>query len=361
MKIREMSRARRAAKVVFGDNPCHFLADPRVRITQCTEKDDLVVLITFTLEDEPDIQFFLKVCVAASSGGTEGGDALVEEALFRRGGAAEEAILKQVSGVRKLAPYAIQYLASFHCKDLKELVHDGMPDVVRTEFSKLLLENILEPLPVVFLFMEHSSGMDLFRFFRMAETFGYFDLLAVLGQLVYMLHLMEVHEIYHNDLHVGNILVETIDKPVARVLKWEGGTVTLPPSRFIPRVIDWGMGQSKEHPENPNNIDLSDGDPCKKMGICMKPNRDLAQLMYNIKFQCNEAEYGRRLTTPIKHLRELLFDIVGNDEWMKSYTSQHVSDGHPCYSTKDDCILVESNSATQGLEVFAKYIRGLHP
>lgn len=360
MKVRDAGRrARRAAEAVFGSQPCEFLASKEVRVEN-VEMHDTEVLVFFTLHEEPEMPWVLKV-TPHDSAVSEVSGPLVEERIY-----------KEVTGIQEIAPFVVTQL-SFQCRDMNELVdkltESRMKDHFLEMMSKFRDDFSLDegaPVPVVLVFSKQRTGDDMHKFLvDHGPKIGYSDVLSLVGQIVVALSLFERHGIYHNDLHLHNVLVETREKPIALCFRWDDGEIVLPRSRHVVRIHNFDLSQSKENPVNGNLHDRYK-DACREAEMCIRMGkrngRDLAQILYHIKSVLESTTRTRGRNRVTTHSIELMRDLVGNDEWMDSKPSSHFWPGYPCYGIVNPkvcpCIPVHSNSAGDALRVLSRYLGG---
>ena len=84
---------------------------------------------------------------------------------------------------------------------------------------------------------------------REGERLNKAEELQVLFQLIYALHVMETLRLSHNDLHTGNILIQTLAQPVTLTYRIYG-TVYQVTTRFIAYVYDWDFAVCDELGQN---------------------------------------------------------------------------------------------------------------
>jgi hypothetical protein len=77
-----------------------------------------------------------------------------------------------------------------------------------------------------------------------------YEINSIIFQLLHALYVMEKLEIMQNDLHFGNVLVETLDQPKKITIKVEGKIVTFL-TKYIPKIFDWDRGYCPALGPNP--------------------------------------------------------------------------------------------------------------
>ena len=73
---------------------------------------------------------------------------------------------------------------------------------------------------------------------------------SIIFQCLYSLCLMDFFKISHNDLHLGNLLMEVLDSPTCFTFKFGNNNVSFR-TRYIPKFYDWDRGFQKSNGDNP--------------------------------------------------------------------------------------------------------------
>jgi len=87
-----------------------------------------------------------------------------------------------------------------------------------------------------------NSGRDLSRY----------DVACILFQLLYALYIFDAYKIMHNDLHLGNVFVQVLDKDQSMSFTIKGKTVTMS-TRYIVKMYDYDSAQADALGINPKN------------------------------------------------------------------------------------------------------------
>jgi hypothetical protein len=205
------------------------------------------------------------------------------------------------------------------------------------------------------------------------------DLEAVSLQVVYCVAGGERRGVAHNDLHLGNILIEYLatevqftlcDRPAAgaqaRARAAPGMTpvgfeLHLPPTRWMCKIIDWdmatinGVATMPPHVHAPKNgaLDLFfPPDACEHAGLCGQPGRDLAMVAYNVWQELEGIERGargapRRRAAAAKGWWLKLVPQL--EPFLRAAPDSLVHAGYPCYASPGGCRPVPTPSAVSVL------------
>lgn len=107
------------------------------------------------------------------------------------------------------------------------------------------------------------------------------ELLNITTQLLYSLNVMESYNLVHNDLHLGNVLVEKLEKPEWFVFIVDLSHIIIMRTKYIPKIYDFDRSAGM-NPVNylQNNLIDPNGPYCIKFGECQSENykRDVYML-----------------------------------------------------------------------------------
>lgn len=146
----------------------------------------------------------------------------------------------------KLSPNFIPLIALGIC-DLNS-TQDDIIDAVKNPNSKSDLQEFFIDLPPMFQFKlkiiitgtnrdKMRSLDDLFRKEKLPNE----EVASIIFQCLNALYLMEYFEIMHNDMHFGNILVQTLTTPICLTYKCGVNEVTFK-TNYIVKFYDWDRG-----------------------------------------------------------------------------------------------------------------------
>ena len=95
-----------------------------------------------------------------------------------------------------------------------------------------------------------TSFTDVMDKDKLSSFLGESERASIIFQCMYSLCLLEYFQISHNDLHLGNLLMEVLDSPVCLTFTFENNEVSFR-TRYIPKFYDWDRGYQESLGENP--------------------------------------------------------------------------------------------------------------
>lgn len=146
------------------------------------------------------------------------------------------------------------------------------------------------PLKTGILLTKVFSNTDSLR--NLKYTFDQDDLEKIYFQIIYALAILEKFKIVHNDLHNGNIFIQTLEQPVkyAFVINKKRYLID---TQYIPIIYDWDYSYCEE----------------------LSYNRRMEQWFCGTKNMCSEFEAGKDLYTLLCMGRPELLSAYNPDEY----------------------------------------------
>ena len=104
-------------------------------------------------------------------------------------------------------------------------------------------------------------------------------MLAIIFQVLYSLVCFAHVGLQHNDMHLGNIWIEDLGRPVVLYYARRGDKYVELKTRWFVKIYDWDRGSSV-HPAVPSNLELSYA-YCRRIGTCeaWNPKYDLFKFL----------------------------------------------------------------------------------
>jgi hypothetical protein len=159
---------------------------------------------------------------------------------------------------KRLTPHLMMYLGSKHVQDWGKVFDQTsmyplsikLHEQFEHEFGKLSVQKSRRGGDL--LMTECGNGITLLKFLDKYTHADHDELLKLLFQIIYTLHVMDNYEITHYDLHLGNIFLEKLhtqldQTPQTFVYFLNDNTyVVLQLGNYFARLFDWDMAYQKD-------------------------------------------------------------------------------------------------------------------
>lgn len=159
---------------------------------------------------------------------------------------------------------------------------------------------------------ECGNGITLLKFLDKYTHADHDELLKILFQIIYTLHVMDNYEITHYDLHLGNVFLEQLSAqrdqtPQTFVYFLNENTyVVLELGEYFVRLFDWDMAYQKDVIKKVEEDSRRKHWACKDAGIC---NTHKSQYDFHKLFMLIYKYYKLKLD---RSILEFLKDQYGN-------------------------------------------------
>ena len=198
----------------------------------------------------------------------------------------------------RITPHVTPYLGTFRCNDFLRSLDILPPTQIRqikSQWNYITQGNAInymEPniFTANFVVLQMNKGTTLKEFIKTATQP---ELTSILFQVIYTLHCFAKVGLRHNDLHLGNILIET-DYPVKTISYFlDPDTVyKVPTNGVFAKIYDFDRGYTSG---STTNFLLENDGFCQNYGTCNVENPffDIFSLITNIYFNTLQLkQYG---------------------------------------------------------------------
>lgn len=184
----------------------------------------------------------------------------------------EEQIYRVVTSMlleQNHTPCLVRYLGTATTESYKTLKLPSKYNSIIDKFITSSSASINTDKPPIILCTEMSHGQTLYSWLHTKDR-NHQDIVMVMFQVFYTLNCFERVNLYHNDLHGGNIFVEEMPFPITMYFKILGGYIRVI-TKYIPKIYDYDNA-SAFYPGVERNVGL-DGYFCPKYSMCNFPPR----------------------------------------------------------------------------------------
>jgi hypothetical protein len=185
----------------------------------------------------------------------------------------------------KNTPNLTSYLGSYKCDEL--ILNDSDSKILNNEINYLKSKNPkLNIDKKQLLILEKSGGLTLNDFLINNNT-KESDILSIMIQIIYTLTIFEDKHLKHNDLHGGNIFIETLPDEIslfyANDVYGKANSYLKLKTKYIAKIYDFDSSSVYYNPSIPRNFSL-DFVYCNFAGQCngINPKFDLYTFLYVI-------------------------------------------------------------------------------
>ena len=214
-----------------------------------------------------------------------------------------------------ITPCIMDYLGYYVCDT--ELLENALPSNELKTFLELKRELYnTNQLELNLLFLNKSKGLKLNKWIDKDKNLD--DILSVIFQIFYTLKCFNNLTLRHNDLHFGNIFIETLDNPIVMYFKIGINYVKLR-TKYLVKIYDFDRA-GIYHPAVERNLYV-DTEFCKKYGQCHFPDskNDLFAVISNLHYT-----YGNKLQDSIKkEIKNKLVIKIVNWYWYVEHLKTH--------------------------------------
>jgi ankyrin repeat protein len=223
--------------------------------------------------------------------------------------------------ISNYTPHLMSYLGSYNCYDL--ILNDSDNKILNKEIDLLVRKNPnLNTNKKRLLILEKSSGITLNNFLKNKKT-KESDILSIMIQVIYTLIIFDDKHLKHNDLHGGNIFIETLPTEIslyyANNTKGNETSYIELKTKYIAKIYDFDRGSVYYNPAIPRNVML-DVDFCNFVGECNGLNNkfDLYTFLYVLLTSHRPRSKNLTIEKIIYLLidKEFFYDIL-RDEMIK--------------------------------------------
>jgi serine/threonine protein kinase len=175
-------------------------------------------------------------------------------------------------------PNLIRYVFSFECEDVPSLLSSLPGSTIRQvqeRIKQIEDSNITKISKLNFTVLELGKGMELSKpkpDLGLLDRGGLSqdDFLAIMIQVCYTLAEMDMAEVRHNDLHLGNIWIDILPSPRRMIFMPFDGQYFVLETRYIPKIYDFDRSGFTIRGA-PKNWVL-EADWCPLIGVCENKN-----------------------------------------------------------------------------------------
>ncbi len=239
----------------------------------------------------------------------------------------------------KTTPHIMKYIASAHCKNLKNHL-DWLPDVDDTvarwyeddmDADGMDTEEIIDTVMTdsKLLVVEMGRGMSLLNLLEKTQLFLE-DVQAILFQIGYTLRQMHLAGVRHNDLHIGNVWVNMSSSPTIRYYQLYDGRYAKVESIYTIKIYDFDTSAFTNDVLSNQYLEYG---KCSDYGICQLPDPlfDWVTLCYSL------YTYTHFRNQPL--IRKIVRQIVIDKELLTNYRKHpyYIFEGRYCEKTAIGC------------------------
>lgn len=218
----------------------------------------------------------------------------------------------------RLTPHLMMYLGSKHVRNWEQVFDQSKQYPVSIKLSEEY-EDIFGPFSQQgtrrggdLLITECGNGITLLKFLDKYSQVHQDELVKLLFQIIYTLHVMDNYEITHYDLHLGNVFLEQLgaqrdQTPQTFIYFLNDNTyVVLQMGEYFARLFDWDMAYQKDVIKKVEEDSRRKYWACKDAGIC---NAHKSQYDFHKLFMLIYKYYKVKLD---RSLLEFIKDQYGN-------------------------------------------------
>jgi serine/threonine protein kinase len=148
------------------------------------------------------------------------------------------------------------------CKNAKTLNDLNLPNLVKLEKCDYCFDATDLPNSSVYLIQEQAIGPSLNEFIQKNdEEIIHTYIYNILLQITCTIIILYENNLYHNDLHIENIIITNNNENITLEYIMKEGTIVLNDNRYLVKIIDYGM-VTEGHPRDAEyNLDIRKTDP----------------------------------------------------------------------------------------------------
>lgn len=163
------------------------------------------------------------------------------------------------------------------------------------------------------LLLEKGRGMSLSRALSNID-FTEDELIIIIFQVLYTLCVLYKNDVQHNDLHLGNIFIQTIDPAIFTYqYVFPDGTETeySMRSKYLPKLFDFDQSFTSQY----LNTKLDNVLFCEEAGICNKKNPKFDTYLFLIQLGIALSDFDDIGDFIERHIGRELLELGANGEW----------------------------------------------